>query len=376
MNPRSGRGLQTLFLPIWRKLILLLSVLTVSGAQAEILLGLGAPLSGQHAWPGEQVRIGAEVALQKINDEGGVLGQQVRLIPGDDAANAEQAVAVARKFVSDGVTAVIGHWASGTTIAASAVYEQAGVLMISPASTNPKVTDSGRRNVFRVCGRDDRQGVLAGDYLADAFGDGKIAIIHDGTAYGEGLAAVTRKRLVTRGIKESFTDEYKPGEVDYSPLISTMKSENVDVVFVGGYAAEISLMIREARDQQLASQFVSGDGLSTSDFWLAAGAAGEGTLFTFFKDPRRDPRNKDLVESFREQGVEPDGYTLYSYAAVQVWAQAASRAGSFELSNVVEAMHSSEFDTVLGKIAFDEKGDIKGPGFSWYVWSDGEYKAL
>ena len=345
-------------------------------AQAEILVGVGAPLSGQYAWSGEQLRLGTELAVAKLNATGGVLGEQVRLIYGDDAADPEQAVAAAKKFVSDGVKLVVGHWASGTSIAASPVYTQADILMISPASTNPKVTDDAGKNVFRVCGRDDRQGLIVGDYLADSWHDKNIAILHDGTAYGEGLAKVTKQQLNNRGISEAVYDQYVPGEVDYSPIVSQMKSEGIDVVFIGGYAAEASLMVREARDQDYGAQFVSGDAIATSDFWMATGVAGEGTLFTFFPDPRNNPANKQLVEEFRAQGVEPDGYTLYSYAIIQVWSQAAEQAQTTELDSMINALRSHEFNTVLGILSFDDNGDIKTSGFSWYTWSDGEYSPL
>ena len=344
--------------------------------QAEVLVGLAAPLSGQYAWSGEQYRVGAGHAVAKINAAGGVLGEQIRIISGDDAADPEQAVIVAKKFVSDGVALVVGHWASGTSIAASPVYAQTDILMITPSSTNPKVTDDAGKNVFRICGRDDRQGLIAGDYLADNWDAKNIAILHDGTAYGKGLADVTKQQLNKRGVSEVLYEQYVPGEVDYSPLISQMKSDNIDVVFIGGYAAEASLMVREARDQEYGVQFVSGDAIATSDFWMTTGEAGEGTLLTFFPDPRNDPANQQLVEEFRAQGVEPDGYTLYAYAVIQVWAQAVAHAKSIELNQVADALFNNEFDTVLGTLSFDDNGDIKAAGFSWYSWSDGEYRPL
>jgi branched-chain amino acid transport system substrate-binding protein len=349
---------------------------SVTAVQAEILIGVAGPMSGQYAWSGEQFRIGADMAVQTINAAGGVLGEQVILISADDAADPEQAVAVANKLIGDGVVFVAGHWASGASIAASKVYEQAGVLMISPSSTNPKLTDEGGPNVFRVCGRDDRQGVVAGNYLADSWAGKKIAIFHDGTAYGEGLAEETQKQLHKRGVTETIYDDFAPGEVDYSPVISRLKDAGIDVLFVGGYATEAGLMIREARDLDFDLQLVSGDTMSTSDFWLITGPAGEGTRFTFFPDPRSNPKNADLVEEFRALGVEPDGYTLYSYAAVQTWAQAIEQAGSLKLYEAIAALRSNEFDTVLGTLDFDDKGDITDPGFAWYTWANGEYVPL
>jgi branched-chain amino acid transport system substrate-binding protein len=349
---------------------------SVTAAQAEILIAVVGPMTGQYAWNGEEFRVGADLAVEKINATGGILGEQVRLIVGDDAADPDQAVAVANKLVGDGVVFVAGHWASGASIAASKVYEQAGVLMISPSSTNPRLTDEGGPNVFRVCGRDDRQGEVGGDYLADRWGNEKIAILHDGTAYGEGLAEQTKKQLNKRGVSEAIYDAYAPGDVDYSPVISRLKAAGIDVLFVGGYSAEAALMIREARDQDYDVQLVSGDGLATSDFWLTAGSAGEGTRFTFFPDLRNDPDNADVVASFRSHGVEPEGYSLYAYGAVQTWALAIERAGSLDLDAAIASLRGNEFDTVFGKISFDDNGDVSASGFVWYIWKDGEYVAV
>lgn len=352
------------------------SFISLSIVHGEVLVGLGAPLSGQYAWSGEQYRIGAEAAIKKINATGGILGDQVRLIPGDDAADPAQAVAVANKFVNEGVALVVGHWASGASIAASPIYEQANILMISPSSTNPAVTDNAGNNVFRVCGRDDRQGKIVGDYLIDHYKGNKIAILHDGSIYGKGLADITKNHLNNVGISETLYDHYAAGDVDYSPLISKMKTSGIDVVFVGGYAAEASLMVREASDQDYTLQFISGDALASSDFWMTTGVTGEGTIFTFFPDPRTYPENQKLVEEFRKQGVEPDDYTLYAYAVVEVWAQAVTYAQSLDMNKVASALRSHQFKTVLGTLSFDDNGDIETSGFSWYVWSDGEYRSL
>ena len=179
-----------------------LAALVTMPARAEILIATAGPMSGQSLAIGDQFRWGAEVAVADLNARGGVLGETVRLIIGDDACDPEQAVAVDQKLVNDGIVFVAGHYCSGSSIPASAVYEDAGVLMISPGSTNPKLTDDGGANVFRVCGRDDAQGRVAGSYLADHWDDARIAILHDKTTYGEGLAAETRKELIRRGERE------------------------------------------------------------------------------------------------------------------------------------------------------------------------------
>jgi branched-chain amino acid transport system substrate-binding protein len=178
------------------------STLIAGTAHAEITIAVAGPMTGQYASFGEQMQRGAEMAVADINAAGGVLGQQLKLNIGDDACDPKQAVAVANKFASDGVTFVAGHFCSGSSIPASAVYEEEGIVQISPASTNPKLTEEGGDNVFRTCGRDDQQGLVAGNFLADNYGSKKIAVLHDKTAYGKGLADETKAQLNKRGVKE------------------------------------------------------------------------------------------------------------------------------------------------------------------------------
>jgi branched-chain amino acid transport system substrate-binding protein len=345
----------------------------MGSAAADILISTAGPMTGQYASFGEQMRRGAEMAVADINAKGGVLGQQVKLTVGDDACDPKQAVAVANKFVSEGVKFVAGHFCSGSSIPASQVYTEEDILQISPASTNPKLTDEGGPNVFRVCGRDDQQGIVAGDFLAKTYGNKKIAILHDKTAYGKGLADETKKELNKMGVKEAMYEAYTAGEKDYSALVSKMKSEGVDVFYVGGYHTEAGLMVRQAREQGYPVQLVSGDALVTDEFWKITGDAGAGTLMTFSPDPRKNPMAAPVVKKFRDGGYEPEGYTLYTYGAIQAWAQAAEKAGTTDTSEVEEALYTGEFDTVLGKIGFDKKGDVTAPGYVWYVWKDGTY---
>ncbi len=349
------------------------AVFSASTALADILIATAGPMTGQYASFGEQMRRGAEMAVADINAAGGVLGQQLQLAVGDDACDPKQAVAVANKFASDGVSFVAGHFCSGSSIPASQVYTEEGLLQISPASTNPKLTDEGGDNVFRVCGRDDQQGIVAGNFLADNYADKKIAILHDKTAYGKGLADETKKQLNSRGITEAMYEAYTAGEKDYSALVSKMKSEAIDVFYVGGYHTEAGLMVRQAREQGYGVQLVSGDALVTEEFWKITGDAGEGTLMTFSPDPRKNEIAAPVVEKFRAGGYEPEGYTLYTYGAIQAWAQAVEKAGSTDIEKVIEALHGNEFETVLGMIGFDEKGDVTAPGYVFYVWTGGKY---
>jgi branched-chain amino acid transport system substrate-binding protein len=197
------------------RLVCLFSIVTaviwiVSPARAEIKIGIAGPLSGSNLITGEQQEIGALKAIDQLNDEGGLLGEEIVVISLDDACEPEQAKTVAQQLVSEGVILVVGHVCSSASLAASKIYEEAGIIMISPASTNPKVTDEGGPNVFRVIGRDDQQGAIAGDYLADKYAKSKIAILHDGQIYGLGLAEFTKRQLNERGVTEDIFDSYAP----------------------------------------------------------------------------------------------------------------------------------------------------------------------
>jgi branched-chain amino acid transport system substrate-binding protein len=342
-------------------------------ASADILIATAGPMTGQYASFGEQMRRGAEMAVNDINAKGGVLGQKLVLTVGDDACDPKQAVAVANKFVSEKVKFVAGHFCSGSSIPASQVYTEENILQISPASTNPKLTDEGGPNVFRVCGRDDQQGIVAGDFLAKTYGMKKIAILHDKTAYGKGLADETKKALNGAGISEAMYEAYTAGEKDYSALVSKMKQAKVDVFYVGGYHTEAGLMVRQAREQGYNVQLVSGDALVTDEFWKITGNAGEGTLMTFSPDPRKNPDAAPVVKKFRDGGYEPEGYTLYTYGAIQAWAQAAEKAGTTDTKKLADTLRAGQFGTVLGKIGFDKTGDVTAPEYVWYKWKGGTY---
>ncbi len=338
-----------------------------------IVIATAGPMTGQYATFGEQMRRGAEQAVKDINAAGGVLGKKLKLEIGDDQCDPKQAVAVANQMVNKGVKFMAGHFCSGSSIPASQVYQTENILMISPGSTNPKLTERGMSNVFRVCGRDDQQGQVAGDFIADKFKGKRIAVVHDKQAYSQGLAEETMKQLKKRGVSLAMTGTVTPKEKDYSAIVTRLKKNRIDILFYGGYHAEAGLIVRQMREQGLTTRLVSGDALVTQEFWNITGKLGEGTLMTFSPDPRKNPKVAPLVAQFKAQGFSAEGYTLYTYAAIQVFAQAAERAGGTDAAKLREQLHGSKFDTVLGTIGFDAKGDVTAPGYVFYEWKDGTY---
>ena len=345
-------------------------------AKADVVVASAGPMSGQYASFGAQLKAGAEMWLKDTNAKGGILGEKVKLVIGDDACDPKQAVAVANKFAGQGVTYVAGHFCSGSSIPASKVYTEEGIIQVSPASTNPAFTDKGGPNVFRVCGRDDQQGEVAGAFLAKEYSGKKVAIIHDKTAYGKGLADATKKNMNKGGLKETMYEAFTAGEKEYSALVSKLKSNGIDAVYLGGYHTEGGLIVRQMRDQGMKTKLISGDALVTAEYWQITGDAGEGTLMTFSPDPRNNPEAAPLVKKFKAAGIEPEGYVLYSYAALQVFEQAATQAGSIDRKKVLKAMKKGKFNTVLGTLSFDKKGDVSLPGYVFYEWSKGNYKQL
>jgi branched-chain amino acid transport system substrate-binding protein len=358
--------------------VALTALVAFSGnAWADVLFGVAGPITGPNAAFGAQLQKGAEAAVADINAKGGINGEQIKLEVGDDVSDPKQGISVANKFVGDGVKFVVGHFNSGVSIPASEVYAENGIVEVTPAATNPKYTERGLWNVFRTCGRDDQQGAIAGAYLAANFKDAKIAVVHDKTTYGQGLADETKKAMNAKGLTEVMYEGINVGDKDFSALIGKMKEAGVTIIYWGGLQTEAGLIIRQAADQGLKATLVSGDGIVSNELASIAGDAVAGTLNTFGPDPRLIPANKELVEKFRAQGFEPEAYTLYAYAAVQAIAEAATAAKSNDPQAVAKALHENgPFKTVLGDLSYDAKGDPTLPGYVMYEWkkgADGKY---
>ena len=360
----------------WAGLAGLVLAFSVTHAWADIAIGVAGPLTGANANNGEQLLKGATKAVEDINAKGGVLGQKLVLIQGDDACDPKQARSVAEDLSAHHVAAVIGHFCSSSSIPASEVYLENNVLQISPGSTNPLYTERKMPNVFRVCGRDDQQGPTAAAHIQKAFPGKNVAIVHDKSTYGKGLADEVKSSLDKQGIKTALYEAITVGEKDYSALVTKLKSVKADVIFFGGYHTEAGLIIRQMRDQGLPATLMGGDALVSLELWNITGAAGQGTLMTFSPDPRKLPQNAALVKAFRDMHYEPEAYTLYTYGALQAWAQAANQAKSVDMGAVAKTLQSQSFDTAIGTISFDAKGDVRAPGYVVYRWKDGAYDAV
>src|ERR1700692_3488956 len=304
-------------------LALSLACALAQSATAQVKFGVGGPITGANAATGAQMKNGVDQAIADINAAGGILNQKSSAEYGDDVSDPKQGVSVANKFVGDGVKFVIGHYNSGVTMPASEVYQENGMLEITPSATNPKSTERGMGNIFRTCGRDDQQGAVAGAYIVDKFKGKKVAIVHDKTTYGQGLADETKKFMNAKGVKEVLYEGINVGDKDFSALVSKIKASGADLVYWGGLFTEGGLIVRQMRDQGVKGPLMGGDGITDDEFASVGGPGVEGTLMTFGPDPRTKPQNKDVLAEFRAKKFEPEAYTLYSYAGVQIIKQAA-----------------------------------------------------
>jgi branched-chain amino acid transport system substrate-binding protein len=360
----------------WLRTVLFafVAIVAASAARADIAIGIAGPMTGAFAVFGEQMRQGAEQAIADINEAGGVLGEKLVLEVADDDCDGKQAAAVANQMVGRGIVMMAGHFCSIASIQAAPVYASQKIVQISPSSPAPRFTEErAGPGVFRLGGRDDEQGKIAGAYLAKNFADRNIAIVDDRSVYGKTLADETRKAMNAAGKTETMSESYSPGDREFSELVARFRDARIGVVFIGGYHTEAGLIAREIGEQGLEVAIVGGDALLTQEYWESSAGAAGGTLATFAPDPRKDKANAALVKRFRTKGIEPEGYVVPTYAAIELWKGAVQAAGTTDFDAVVAALATRKFATPLGEVSFNEKGDSSLPGYVFYRWSDGFY---
>ncbi len=349
------------------------ALLACSGAaNAQIKFGLTGPLTGPNAAFGAQLKNGAEQAVAAINAKGGMNGQKIELVMTDDVSDPKQGVSIANKYAGEGVKFVVGPFNSGVTMPSSEVYAENGILQITPSATNPQITERGLWNVFRTCGRDDQQGAVAADYIVTKLKGKKLAIVHDKTTYGKGLADETKKAANAKGVTEALYEGINTGEKDFSALVAKIKQSGAEIIYFGGLHTEGALIARQLKDGGVNAVMMSGDGITSNEFAAIGGDAVIGTLMTFPPDPRKLPEAAEAVKQFAAIKYDPEAYTLYTYAAVQVVVDAANAIKSSDPKKVAEEIHKGgAYKTVIGELKYDKKGDITRPDYVMYTWSKG-----
>lgn len=355
--------------------LVVLTVMAISRtAWAEQLVAVVGPMTGSESAHGIDYAAGVKRAIGEINATGGLLGQKLTYSIVDDACDADQAEAAAYRIVDERPAVVIGHYCSACSIRAAPVYAKAGIVQISPTSTNPRLTEIGLSSVFRMVGRDDNQGRTAVSRLVAVWPHGRIAVLDDGGTYGKGLADVVREGLKAHGINPVLSESFQPGAQTYSAIVRRMKTASVQAVFIGAYDLDIAVIAREVAAAGLHLTILAGDALVAPSFWDAAGKAGENLIFTFSPSPLDLPAGRALIEAAHRDGVEFSGQTVLAYAAVEVWAEAVRKAGSFDTAVVAATLHTNRFASTIGPVQFDQHGDVLGmPGeWLWYRWKAGK----
>ncbi|HEX9113940.1 MAG TPA: branched-chain amino acid ABC transporter substrate-binding protein [Nitrospirota bacterium] len=356
-----------------KKLVVIASILFVmmSGCVRKeenvIRIGAAGPMTGAQSKMGVDLKNAAELAVSEWNEKGGVLGKKIVLLSGDDQADPKQAVSVANKFVNQKAAAVVGHWNSSCSIPASKYYNDANIVMISPATTNPQLTRQGFKLVFRVCGTDDQQGGVAAAFVLNKLRPKRVAIIHDKTAYGQGLADFFKKGL-GNGVTVVYYGGIIQGDPDYKAVLTTIKDNGPDLYFFGGIYPEAARLVRQAKEVGLAVPMVTGDGVYDPTFIEIAKNAAEGTYVTFGKEPAGMASAQSFMQKYKAKYGEPGPYSIYSYDAANIILTAMAQTGTTDGAKVAEYISRTVFHGAFGDISFDANGDVaKAPYVIWQV---------
>jgi branched-chain amino acid transport system substrate-binding protein len=338
-----------------------------------IKIGFAGPLTGDQAKMGADLKNGVSLAAEEWNNKGGVLGKKIEVIFSDDQHDPKQAVSVANKMVNEGVVGVVGHFNSSCSLPASDVYNRAGIPMITPGSTNPQLTEKGYKGVFRVCGRDDQQGRIAAEFAINSLKLKSVAILHDKTTYGQGLADEF-KRFLGDKVKVVSYEGIASGDKDFKMFLTTVKSKDPDLIFFGGVYPEGGLLVKQARELGMNVKFMSGDATIDPKFIEIAGAAeAEGSFLTFSPDPKNIPSAKTFIEHYQTKYGEVGPYSIYAYDAANILINAVKEAKSTEGKQIIEKLHSMEFQTSLGPVKFDAKGDVTMSPYVVWITKGGKF---
>jgi len=357
-----------LFLCLW---------LTAFGCQKKedtIKIGIAGPMTGDQAKMGMDFKNGVSLAVEEWNNKGGVLGKKIEVVISDDQHDPKQAVSLANKMINNGVAGVIGHFNSSCSIPASDVYNRAGIPMITPGSTNPQLTEKGYRGIFRVCGRDDQQGKAGAEFALKSLRLKTVAILHDKTTYGQGLADEFKKFLGDK-VNIAYYGGIVQGDKDFKMVLIAIKTKNPELIFYGGIYPEAGLLVKQAKELGLNARFMSGDGTIDPKFIEIAGApAAEGTYLTFSPDPRNISSAKGFIEKYQSQYGDIGPYSVYAYDAANILLSAIREAKSTEGKAVIDKLHAMEFDVALGKIRFDAKGDVTASPYVVWITKNGKFE--
>ena len=344
-------------------------LLAFTSAHAQIKIATVGPTTGPVTQYGDMVKEGVNTAVELVNAAGGINGKKVEVVSVDDACEPKQGPVAANRVVNDKIHYVVGPVCSGASIAAAPIYNNEGVVVVTPSATSPNLTDGKNFHyIFRTIGRDDQQGPSAAKFIASKIKPKKVAVLHDKQSYGQGIAAAVRDDLKKAGVNVALFEGINAGDSDYSAVITKLKSTGVDFVYYGGYHPEMGLLLRQAGEQGLKVKMMGPEGVGNPEINAIAGAAVEGMLLTLPADFAANPKNAAVVKAFKDKKRDPSGaFQLTAYAATQVILDSIKAVGD-DPKKVADHLHKTSFDTPLGNISWDAKGDLKAFEFQVFEW--------
>ncbi|RKR36151.1 branched-chain amino acid ABC transporter substrate-binding protein [Paraburkholderia sp. BL17N1] len=353
-------------------------VFGVSHVNADEIAKIGhvGPITGGSAHLGKDTENGARLAIEEINSKGLVIGGQKVLLkfdPQDDAGDPRQATQIAQRLVDDKVVAVVGHMTSGTSIPASKIYSDAGIVQISPAATNPVYTQQGFKTAYRVVATDAQQGPALADYASKILHARSVAIVDDATAYGQGLANEFEKRAKANGMSVLSHDATNDKAVDFRAILTKIKGEKPDVIMYGGMDATGGPFAKQEEQLAISSKILGGDGLCATTLSQLAGDAADNVVCSIAGEPLQKMAGGAAFEK-RFDGRFGQAVQLnapFSYDAVYIIVEAMKRANSIDPARILAAMPATDYSGVLGKIQFDSRGDLRNSVISLYRYKGG-----
>ena len=347
----------------------LASAALFTSAHAQVKIAMVVPATGPVTQYGDMVKEGVNTAVEQANAAGGINGKKIELVTVDDACEPKQGPVAANRVINDKIHYVVGPVCSGASIAAAPIYNNEGVVVVTPSATSPALTEGKNYHfIFRTIGRDDQQGPAAAKFIAEHVKPKKVAVLHDKQSYGQGIASSVRDDLKKAGVAVALFEGINAGDSDYSAVITKLKSAGVDFVYYGGYHPEMGLLLRQAGEQGLKVKLMGPEGVGNPEVNAIAGPAVEGMLLTLPADFSTNPKNAAIVKAFKDKKRDAGGaFQMTAYAAAQVIIDSIKAVGD-NPAKVADHMHKATFETPLGPISWNKSGDLKSFDFQIFEW--------
>jgi len=366
-------------------LVLVLTLPLLAGCKKEagtIKIGLEGPMTGDYAYEGQGFEKAVQLLVDQTNEAGGLLGRQVELVIEDDAGDPAQAALVAQRLVDAGVVAVIGAYNSTATEPASEIYNDAGLLHITPSSTATGLTQKGFQRFFRVCFLDDRQGLFAAKFMKDVLGAANVGILHDNSTYAQGLAEHTKRYAEEMGLNVAFYDAINPDDTDFTPILTNIGAAGLDAIYFTGYHAQGGLLLKQSGELGLDLTWVMGNACNNPEMIQIAGLENAAGTYVTTEPLPKDvdyPEAKKFVADFEAAyDMSPDSvWWMMAAEAFNVIRYAIEQTESTDSKVLAEFLHNEAKDLngITGPIlGWDEKGDRLGTIHVAYVINEnGEF---